>query len=273
MKFYSQHGEDCLLWEFFGHKTQGFYVDVGAFDGVHISNSYGFERVGWSGICIEPLPAMFSRCQSQRPDATCLNVACVADDTQTSVTFYVEPLGLLSGVQAGREDDVRRRYEKRGLEFSGFEAIHVPARTLNSLLAEYLPAGTPVDFMSIDVEGTELDVLRGLDLARYQPRLLILEANTRDERTTLNAYLAENGYHPARRLGVNMIFARTEQDIHALRSIRVDCEIEPTEHPLGTAFTPAHAVRHHRITAPAEVKTAPSPLNGIKHRIKRLLRL
>jgi FkbM family methyltransferase len=252
-RFFSQHGEDALLWQFFRGRRHGFYVDVGAFDGRHLSTTYAFDQAGWRGLCVEALPDMAERCRSLRTAVT-VQAAAVADPALREVTFYRESLGLLSGValDAAREDDVRGRYERRGLDFDGFSALAVPAATLDALLARYLPQGTPLDFVSIDVEGAEHDVLRGFDLGHWRPRVLILETNTREERAALDAALAPRGYHPARQLGVNTLYARTRRDIYRLRALEVRARIEPSEHPLGAAFTAAEAASGFDVHYPPE---------------------
>ncbi len=236
-RYYSQNGEDFLLWNLFHYKKKGFYVDVGAFDGVHLSNSYSFEQQGWSGICIEAHTAYFKLCNEARSGAICLNVACVSDDNLKTVRFYTEELGLLSGVKDNREVDVRSRYEKRGLEFKGFNKITVPASTLNTVLEKYLPADAEIDFISIDVEGTELEVLKGLDLSRFRPRAIVIEANTNDQIEAINHLVNRNGYKEARRLGVNIFFARDKNDIKNLQAVPLDCTLEKNLHPLGEKYT------------------------------------
>ncbi|MCU0463585.1 MAG: FkbM family methyltransferase [Anaerolineae bacterium] len=258
-RFYGQNGEDCLLWAFFGGRTTGFYVDVGAFDGRYVSNTYAFEKQGWKGICVEPHPVSFEKLTVLR-DAICLNTACVADESTASVTLYIEKLGFLSGLQGSpREDDVRRRHNKRGLDFDGFETVTVPATTLANILGEHLPTGAPIDFLSLDVEGTEIDVLRGLDLNTYQPRVLVIEANTRPEREALTDFLAGYGYRLARTLEFNAFFVRDEQDAQRLRAISVDCQIEPTPHPFGDELTPPQHATGYPVKIVAEAKPAPQP--------------
>jgi len=266
-RFYSQHGEDCLLWSFFDKQPTGFFVDVGAFDGRYVSNTYAFELMGWKGICIEPHPVSYDILSSLR-SATCLNVACVADETTNSVTLFMEKLGFLSGLLGDRQDDVKRRYEKRGLEFDGFETVSVPATTLNHILSEHLPRGaaTEISFLSLDVEGTELDVLRGLDLKTFRPRVLLIETNSAPEREALSAYLAAYGYIFARRLEVNSLYVHDPRDVERLQSIQIDCVIEATPHPFGAELTPAQYTVDRRISTPAEIRPKPAP------RLTRLIR-
>lgn len=236
-RYFSQNGEDYLLWAVLGDRTDGFYVDVGAFDGVYLSNSYSFELAGWRGVCIEPLPAFYERCRAARPGAACVHAACVADPAVQHVELYVEEMGLLSGLDPEREAELRERYERRGLEWKGFERVQVPAFALTAILEQHAPAGTAIDFISVDVEGAELDVLRGLDLDRYAPRLLVIEANTLEAERILTDFLGAAGFHRARRVGENVVFCRDRGDVQRAREVAVDCRLEPMTHPLGGDWT------------------------------------
>jgi FkbM family methyltransferase len=237
-RYYSQHGEDFLLWKFFNYAEGGFFVDVGAFDGVHLSNSFSFEQQEWTGICVEPHPSYFPLCEKSRPGSICLNVACVGSDKLESVDFYAEVSGLYSGMIGGREEEIAHMYKHGwGIESQGFERITVPASTLNAILSEHLPAGTEISFISIDVEGTELDVLHGLDLSRFIPRVLVIEADTEIARQDISNYLRQFGYVEARQLRINTFYARSLEDIEALQRIEVEYHSEKNLHPLGEEFT------------------------------------
>lgn len=237
IEYYGQYGEDFLLQRFFDCQKTGFFVEVGAFDGVFLSNTLLFEQHGWSGICIEPHPEYFHLCQKARRNSLCLNAACVSEDKESLVPFFVEELGLFSGMLGDREADVRSRYEKHGLSFQGFNRINVPALTLNSILARNLSPGTPIDFISIDVEGTELDVLRGLDLSRFRPRVLVIEANTSAAREALDAYLKDFGYVNSGWLKINSFYVTDLNDAKKLQAITVDHKIEKVLHPLVEEFS------------------------------------
>lgn len=235
--YYSQNGEDYLLWEFFGHKKEGFYVDIGAFDGVFLSNTLTFEQQGWSGLCVEANPKYFKLCEESRPHAICLNVACVGDEDKKTIEFHEEAMGLFSGVAGARENEVSEGYQQMGLTWNGFKKITVQASTPNAILKKHVPHGTEIDFISIDVEGTELEVLRGLDLTVFRPRVLVMEANTEDAVSDLSVYLAEFGYVEARRMAVNIFYVRNQEDVDRLRKIALNCKIEKTFHPMGEKYT------------------------------------
>jgi hypothetical protein len=123
--YYSQQGEDFILDAFFGFRSNGFFVDVGAFDGIHLSNSYIFEQRGWSGICIEAAPLYFDLCVKNRPRTRCIHAACLAAE-RGPVPFRFERGGLFSGVHANA-DGVAKEFANRGLNFEGFENISVPS--------------------------------------------------------------------------------------------------------------------------------------------------
>src|SRR6185436_1324363 len=74
----SQNGEDVLLWEFFERTRKGFYVDVGAYDGVGFSNTYFFEAIGWTGVLVEAAPELFARCVAARPYSVVVHAAAGA---------------------------------------------------------------------------------------------------------------------------------------------------------------------------------------------------
>ena len=219
---YGQHGEDCIMWEFFKQKSDGFFVDVGAFDGIYLSNSYAFEKLGWQGICVEPYPEYFERCQKNRQGTICINASCVGSDDIKETSFYTEPLGLFSGIDVNLKK-VKDAYNYRDMQFEGMEEIRVAAYTLNQIFETHLESGTKIDFISIDVEGTELDVLQGLDFERFAPRLFVIEANDNDSLNLLIQFMANKGYHLARKLGVNYFFAATDDDIVSLSTIPVNC--------------------------------------------------
>ena len=239
-RFYSQHGEDFLLWNFFKGAPEGFFLDIGAFDGIHLSNSYVFEQAGWKGICVEPHPQYYPLCKASRPGSICVNAACVGNPEISEIKFYIEKLGLLSGMSE-RTEDVRKRYESRWLDFEGFNEITVRATTINKLLEEHLPSGTSVDFISIDVEGAELEVLRGIEIKRFTPRVICLEANDEDMKRELDDCLKLAEYQWCRTLGPNRFYVRDDLDAERMRAIRLDCVIEQNLHPLGAHYTPKAA--------------------------------
>lgn len=241
IKYYSANGEDYLLWQYFGFKKNGLYIDIGAFDGIHFSNTYSFDIQGWRGVCVEPNPIFFQYLAKSRPNSICLQYACVSDKTKTEANLFSEEMGLLSTTNKtpAYESFVEGRYKKRGLSFGGLTLVTVPAVTINEVIAQYIPKNTAIDIVSIDVEGAEMDVLKGFDVNRGNPGIIVIESNHPQQTEEIVSYMATtHQYIYAGKLVENLFFVKTKADVDKIRAIRIDCVIEPQLHPLGERFTP-----------------------------------
>lgn len=191
---YSQHADDYIAWQLLGKKSKGTVVEVGAFDGVHLSNSYSLEQLGWQSICIEPNPLIYKYLEKNRPNAININKAIVGDEKIEVIDFYSEEIGVLSGCNYD-EKDIKKRYQNRGLEYKAPVKITVEATTLTSLLNCINIKNKVIDIISIDVEGFELEVLKGIDLNKYNVKLFIIEANNiLEKKTILNFFSAFTNY-------------------------------------------------------------------------------
>ena len=235
-KYFGQNGEDFLVWSLFSGDEPGFFVDVGSFDGIHLSNSYSFELAGWDGICVEAHPEYFPHLQKNRPRSRTVWSACVEPGASSEIEFLTEPLGLLSGIEADKTLGIEKRYSARNMIFPGWQKAKVPAATLTSILEE---ANAPrvISFCTLDTEGTELNVLAGIDFDRFAFRLILAEANTREEALKMENIMRVRGYLLARRLNQNYFFVRSEEDAAILRACAGSFSIEDTIHPLGEQAT------------------------------------
>lgn len=245
-RYFSQNGEDYLLWQAFENKAQGFYVDIGAFDGIHLSNSYSFELAGWRGICVEPHPRYYPLCRRNRRNTLCLNCACVGDKDTLEVEFLCEELGLLSGIDPDSRMVIEDRYKARGMPFQGFEKVRVPAMTLDGILG-YDPT-TPriIDFVSLDTEGTEFDILGSFPFDKWDVRVFIIEANAESAKVELIKLMQAAGYDLTREVRPNLFFTKLHKyNTQILRWSGIDCDIEDTLHPLGEGATPANFRARH----------------------------
>ena len=172
MKFHGQFEEDRIAFHYFQRfraaDLRKTYLDVGAYDGADLSNTLLFEELGWKGICVEANSAVFPQLRANRK-CICLNMGC--SDTEGSGDFYGEQgltaLGTINKQAAG----VLNASEKWNVS-----AKHtIPTRTVDRILEEnQMPE---IDFVSIDVDGSELEVLRGFDLRRAKPKLICIETN------------------------------------------------------------------------------------------------
>src|SRR5947209_16759770 len=181
------HEEMRLVREFFGGAT-GYFVDVGANDPQLGSQSWHLEQAGWTGILIEPQPDLAARLR-QRRKAKVFAVACSAPaNAGTSMPLY------LAGPLSSLNENLMN------VTLKADATVTVPVRTLDHVLAE-AGAPSPIDFLSIDVEGHAREVLQGIDLVRWRPRLILVEDHVMNLR--LHRHLRSRGYQWIRRTGLN----------------------------------------------------------------------
>lgn len=204
--FHGQYLQDQVVREtFFPNLADGTFLDIGADDGVHRSNTLHFEELGWTGLCIEPSPARFPALARNRR-CECLNVAI------SSVPGEVEFLDItgwgkgLSGIIRNYDPRHTKRIE---LETAGNpltaskEVVRVPAATLAAVLrARGL---TRIDYCSLDVEGSELDVLRSVDWSAVTIGVITVEDNYGD--SELRSFMDDRGYRLVTTLGQDLVYA------------------------------------------------------------------
>jgi FkbM family methyltransferase len=252
-RFYAQHGEDVVLWHALGRsEAPRFFVEVGVIDGRRYSNTLAFEERGWRGVCVEAHPDYVELARRNRPASRVVHAAA-CDREAESAPFHAEPRGALSSL-APRDESLMR--EKYGAWFAGFTTVEVPLRTLDRILRE-ADAPTGLELVSIDVEGSELAVLAGFDLARWRPRVVIAEANDAESAAALCSFMGAAGYELARAIGgANHLFARSLVDVRALRDARIDSPYVHTRHPIDGA-------------GPDQWVTAQEPRPGALRRLAR----
>jgi FkbM family methyltransferase len=171
---YSQNFEDVLLWRALGKVQGGFYIDVGANDPELHSVTKAFYDAGWSGINIEPMPSYALPFVEQRPRD--INLNCAAGSASGEIVLYEVP--SMNG-WASTDPEVAAAHRA-----DGYEVVEnrVPLRTLADICAEHVKG--EIHFLKIDVEGFEGEVLKGMDLQRWRPWVLVIEATLPGSRET-----------------------------------------------------------------------------------------
>src|SRR5581483_6025175 len=184
---YSQYGEDVLLWQHFGGKKDGFFLEAGANHPTVNSQTWLFEQNGWKGILVEPIAAKYELIRRERPGSRVVHLALGAPEQRGRASFQV----------AAGNDGVSSLQLKDGLAVEHVEEVDL--RTLDEVLAE---AGNPkLDLVSIDVEGFELEVLRGFTLERHRPAVLVIEDHL--QKLHVHRHIVRHGYRLVKRTGCN----------------------------------------------------------------------
>jgi FkbM family methyltransferase len=182
MKKYSQLGQDLNIINFYEHKKKLFFLDIGAYDGIKLSNTYLLEKkYEWNGICSEPLPSEFNKLKKVR-NVICDNNA-VFSESNKKLSFSVA--SFISGITNFIDCHTKAKKNKQ---------IIVNTITLNDLLIKY-NAPEIIHYMSLDTEGTELEILKSVDYSKYKFLYINLEHNyIEPRRSKIRELLLKNDY-------------------------------------------------------------------------------
>ena len=194
----AQFGEDRILADEIP-RTDGFYIEVGAYNGVDMSNTFYFESIGWRGILVEADPELAAQCRVSRSDAIVENCAVVPPNSPDTVTFEITPQARdHSSLSLDHTHQKKLNWLTGGMQV---EKITVPALTLNAILQKH--SVERIDFITIDVEGHEWGVLRGFSIRKWRPGAVLIERNTPLPDGRIMRYMHRNGYCFRRTTGVN----------------------------------------------------------------------
>lgn len=185
MKVYSQYCQDFFLNFLFSGKSNGFFLDIGANDGITYSNSYYFEKKkNWSGLCIEPQVDIFQTCKSIR-NCYVENV-CLSDVEGTVLFRKVYGADMLSGIVDFMDGEALARIDEYVSSNScKYEDIRLPSVKLGNLLQKYNIF--EVDFCSIDVEGAEYSIISSIDFDTFNIKVFVVEGSDDNVRVLLES--------------------------------------------------------------------------------------
>ncbi len=195
--------EKASIRGFFEERRGGLCVEVGSNESLSVSSqSWHLEdRLDWKCILVEPNPELARAAREARPRASVYECACVGPHEVGSRQFFIpiSDRGEVASHASLQKNADDHHYERH-------RSITVEARTLDQIIES--AGAQSVDFLSVDVEGTELQVLEGFDFSKYRPELILLE----DKHLYLNKhrYLKKQGYRLVRRLNRNCWYVPTE---------------------------------------------------------------
>ena len=196
--FASQSGQDKIIKNsFFRSKKNGYFVEIGAFDGVLGSNCIHFEKsMNWEGIAIEPSKIQFEKLSKNR-NCKVLNAAISSTEKDVEFIEVIEGLTQMSGIDDDNysakliiENNKKNKFNKNKMKTSTFE---------KSILTK------EIDYLSIDIEGAELDVLKSINFQEFIIKVISVE-NNNPEKINFNSFLKENNFSFFDRVGQDEIF-------------------------------------------------------------------
>ena len=168
-KSYSQEGEDMILRRIFEYSEPGFYVDIGAHHPKRFSNTYYFYRKGWHGINIDATPGSMKLFNRRRKEDINLETAVANEKREMTYHIFNEPA----------VNTFDEKFADKAID-DGYELVRkqkIDTKTLKEILVEYLPKNQKIDFMSVDVEGFDLGVLKSNDFDFFRPEYILVECH------------------------------------------------------------------------------------------------
>lgn len=215
---YSQEGEDMILRRIFDGKATGFYVDVGAHHPRRFSNTYYFYKLGWRGINIEPNPIAIRLFNRQR--SRDINIEAGVSDVPGTLTYFCfdDPALNTFNVELAAQRTKLTRYKL-------IEERPAPVLRLDTILRSNGEKDTPIDFLSVDVEGFDLQVLKSNAWTEFRPRCVLAESigqSINDALTCeLSNYMRAQGYELVAKTFNTLVF------IDRMNGDRVGATVKP----------------------------------------------
>ena len=172
LDFKGQIGQDIIAYLCLKNKKNGFYIDIGAYDGINWSNTYIFEKLGWNGFCVEASPKTFEKLQKNRKCDLYNYAVCSKNIGKTRfLTSSVDELDVLDIHNTKEHKERIERESDNNMEYTEVNTI-----TFEEIMSNYKDINH-IDFMSLDIEGGELDVLKSIDFDKYSFGLITVEYN------------------------------------------------------------------------------------------------
>jgi FkbM family methyltransferase len=200
LEFRSQFGEDALIWMLSGRQLDGFFIEVGAFDGYNYSATYALECLGWTGLLVEAIPERAAECRARRPHSRVVHAA-LGDNANGTTSFTVTEDDY-GGMFSYTPEALREKHKT----VARSREVTVPRTTMNELLRGHRGE---IDAAVIDVEGSELPLLAGFDLDALRPKMLLIEDNVRTD-PALADYMTGLPYTQLAWLRVNRVYVRND---------------------------------------------------------------
>lgn len=197
--FTAQEGEDALIKRVLKDDFYkgGFYVDIGAHDPFRFSTTLNFYLNGWHGINIDPYPGSSIKFNQARPED--INIESGVNEVSETMPYYIFEEPAFNTFDKYQVDEALKKTEL-------LEINELKVERLDCILDKYLPTGTSIDLLNIDVEGMELAVLNSNNWIKYHPTVIAVEALNNGAKTKIIDYLSIKGYRKIANTKNTLIF-------------------------------------------------------------------
>lgn len=186
---YAQEGEDRILMRYFDGRKKGFYLDIGAHHPRLYSNTYLFYNQGWNGINIDAMPGSMEIFNKQRPRD--INIEAAISKNTEKLPFYIfsdKALNTFSKELADNREDLSKKHYLVDTKI-------VETKPLSEILDNHLPQNQHIDFMTLDIEGYDLNALESMNIDKYRPELILVEVYADNiTEAPIDQYLRDHGY-------------------------------------------------------------------------------
>lgn len=206
---YSQEGEELILRRIFENQKQGYYVDVGAHDPVRFSNTCHFYKMGWNGINIDASPSVIEKFNAKRKRD--INLAIGTGNINGKMKFYIFDEQALNTFDKNRVE-----FLEQTTNYHHVDEKEIEIKRLEDIFIEYLPQNQIIDFVDIDVEGLDFQVLQSNDWGKFRPRVVLVEGDATKSiielmETEIVRFMLNQGYSFYSRLYNTMIFVEKKE--------------------------------------------------------------
>jgi len=205
-KSWSQEGEDLILSRFFDGKQNGFYVDVGAHHPFRFSNTYRFYRMGWHGINIDASPSSMETFKKYRKRDINLEIPIGLASKPLNFYIFNEPaLNSFDEIISLKRNSAQNDYKI-------IKTIPLESRKLSDIFEEYLPPGQEIDFLSVDVEGLDFEVLQSNDWHQFSPSIVLVEILP-GKHSTIENFMLNQGYMFYAKSGNTVFYSKESETL------------------------------------------------------------
>jgi len=203
----SQFGEEKFILNYFDKKYKGKFVDIGCFHPTRHNNTYTMYKQGWCGINIDLNPLTIELFNFFRTKDININAA-ISDNEENKTLYFINELNTQNTLEANHLSFLKKHHNIKEEEISKQEIM---TKRLDKILDNY--NFNEIDFMNIDVEGHELNVLKAIDFLKYNIKFICIEMIDHNDQSNLineklSIILNENNYILERQLGFNYIFKK-----------------------------------------------------------------